>query len=116
PVRDIIADPEFLDVLVPSNEKFYHQVRPGFTGVLYVIEGRCTIGIGEPVFLKKRNLALLAPGAVLDLTSGEDGCRFLWFSGKPIGEPIAWGGPIVMNTQEEVDQAFEEYRNGTFIR
>ena len=116
PVREIIVDPEYLDVSVPANSKFYHQVRPGFTGIMYVFEGRCTVGVGDPVFLKNRNLALLAPGTVLDLTSGEDGCRFLWISGKPIGEPIAWGGPIVMNTKEEVDQAFTEYQNGTFIK
>ncbi|NLV27237.1 MAG: pirin family protein [Methanomicrobiales archaeon] len=116
PVREIIAEPEFLDVYVPPETRFYHQVRPGFTGTLYMIEGRGTIGFGDPVFLKNRSLVLLEQGAVLDISAGLKGCRFLWISGKPIGEPIAWGGPIVMNTQEEVETAFSEYQNGMFIR
>jgi len=50
------------------------------------------------------------------VTSSPEGARFLFFSGKPIREPVAWGGPIVMNMQEELRQAFAEYRDGTFIR
>jgi redox-sensitive bicupin YhaK (pirin superfamily) len=50
------------------------------------------------------------------VTSEKDGVRFLLVSGKPIGEPVAWYGPIVMNTQEELKNAFEEYQNGTFIK
>ncbi|MDD1668104.1 MAG: hypothetical protein LUO96_06525 [Methanomicrobiales archaeon] len=50
------------------------------------------------------------------MTAGEDGMRFLFISGKPIGEPVTWYGPIVMNTQEELRVAFQEYRDGTFIK
>jgi len=55
-------------------------------------------------------------GDHVNITAAEKKLRFLFVSGKPLGEPVAWRGPIVMNTQEELDLAFEEYRNGTFIK
>jgi hypothetical protein len=55
-------------------------------------------------------------GSGISVRALEEGCRFLFFSGIPLREPIAWGGPIVMNTDAEVRQALAEYRNGTFIR
>lgn len=116
PVEGIVANPEYLDIFLPPETRFFHQVKPGFTGFLYMFEGRGTVGYGNPVFLKNRNLALLGDGAILDITSGLESCRFLWISGKPINEPIAWGGPIVMNTKDELETAFTEYRDGTFIK
>jgi redox-sensitive bicupin YhaK (pirin superfamily) len=61
-------------------------------------------------------MLLFSDGQKIRVKSSAAGVRFLFFSGKPIREPIAWGGPIVMNTQEELALAFFEYRNGTFIR
>ncbi len=62
------------------------------------------------------NLILFDDGDELTISTEEKPVRFLLISGKPIGEPVAWYGPIVMNTQEELRIAFEEYENGTFIR
>jgi redox-sensitive bicupin YhaK (pirin superfamily) len=63
-----------------------------------------------------RSMLLFSTGDEVRVQSSGEGIRFLFFSGRPINEPIAWGGPIVMNTREELQQAFFEYRNGTFIR
>jgi redox-sensitive bicupin YhaK (pirin superfamily) len=133
PVNGIVTDPEYLDVTVPAEEKFSHITFPGYTVFAYVIEGKghfddgndpcaleiegsryidstehCTIGPG--------NLVIFGDGDSIEVTAEEKGLRFLLISGKPIGEPVAWYGPIVMNTQEELKTAFGEYRNGTFIK
>ena len=63
-----------------------------------------------------RTLVKFDSGDSITVQSGEKGVRFLLISGRPIEEPVAWHGPIVMNTQEELTQAFKELRNGTFIR
>ena len=63
-----------------------------------------------------RSLVLFDNGDEVTVQAGEAGIRFLLVSGKPIREPVAWRGPIVMNTREELEQAFLEYRNGTFIK
>lgn len=55
-------------------------------------------------------------GSSVEVRAGPEGVRFLYLSGRPLHEPVAWGGPIVMNTQEELRQAFEEYRKGTFLQ
>jgi redox-sensitive bicupin YhaK (pirin superfamily) len=62
------------------------------------------------------HLVIFKDGDTVKISTGDKSLRFLLVSGKPLGEPVAWYGPIVMNTQEELDKAFEEYRNGTFIK
>ena len=114
PVKDIICDPEYLDVQVPAGLAFEHPVKEGHTAFAYVFRGD-GIGSGDRKPVPEDTLALFADGEMIGLTAGTGGLRFLLVSGKPIGEPVAWGGPIVMNTQAELDLAFEDYRNGTFI-
>ncbi len=114
PVKDIIGDPEYLDVRVPGGLDFEHPVKKGHTAFAYVFEGD-GINSGDRKPIPGDTLALFGDGEKVSLTAGAAGVRFLLVSGKPIGEPVAWGGPIVMNTQAELDLAFEEYRNGTFI-
>lgn len=113
PVRDIVIDPEYMDVTIPSNSAFTHQVKTGHTVVAYIIEGEGYFDKGkEPA----ESLILFDEGDEVRITTENNSVRFLLISGKPLGEPIAWYGPIVMNTQEELRIAFEEYQNGTFIR
>jgi redox-sensitive bicupin YhaK (pirin superfamily) len=133
PVRDIITDPEYLDIEVPSGSEFVHPTKPGYTVFAYVIQGKgyfCrkknpfTYEMeGENYFDLQRNpfvangsMVLFDDGEQISVSTEEESVRFLLMSGKPLGEPVAWYGPIVMNTQEELRIAFEEYRNGTFIR
>jgi redox-sensitive bicupin YhaK (pirin superfamily) len=134
PVRDIVIDPEMFDVSVPAGTSFRHPVKEGHTAVAYVLDGegyfderrdafayemagsgwmdlsrRCICG-PETVVLYERE------GREVAVEAGERPVRFLFISGKPLHEPVAWYGPIVMNTQEELRIAFEEYEKGTFIK
>ncbi|HWR24632.1 MAG TPA: pirin family protein [Methanosarcina sp.] len=133
PVKGIVTDPEYLDVTVPPGMKFSHKTLPGYTAFAYVLSGTgnfdersdsCTfetegeryINIAESCTISSENLVLYGDGDSIEVIAGEQGVRFLFVSGKPISEPVAWYGPIVMNTQEELKEAFEEYRKGTFIK
>jgi redox-sensitive bicupin YhaK (pirin superfamily) len=95
---------------------FEHPIKAGHNAFAYIIEGE---GFFEP-FMKqkvgKENLVIFEDGDKVQITTEDNNLRFLLISGKPINEPVAWSGPIVMNTQEEIRIAFEEYRNGTFIK
>jgi hypothetical protein len=134
PVKGIVTDPEVLDVSVPPHASFTHPVKPGHTVFAYVIEGKGYFDpkrnayafevIGANYFDFKRECLIGEEHVVLyeregneiAVTTGEAPLRFLLASGQPIGEPVAWYGPIVMNTQEELELAFEEYQKGTFLK
>jgi quercetin 2,3-dioxygenase len=133
PVRDIVIDPEYLDATVPAHANFTHPIKRGHTAFAYVIEGEGTFDDAQDAFAHEvvgRNyfdldrqctcgngsLILYGDGDHVSIRSKDEPLRFLLVSGRPIGEPVAWYGPIVMNTQEELRVAFEEYRRGTFIK
>jgi redox-sensitive bicupin YhaK (pirin superfamily) len=133
PVRDIITDPEYLDVTVPVETEFIHHTKPGHKVLAYVIEGKAYFcqekkpftyevegvnyfDIHRNSFMTNENLVLFDEGEQIVVSTEDEPVRFLLMSGKPIGERVAWYGPIVMNTQEELRIAFEEYNNGTFIK
>ncbi len=133
PVRDVVTEPEYLDVTVPAGTEFRHPTRRGHTVFAYVIGGQGYFckeqkpfsheveGLNyfdmqwEP-FVGNGMLVLFEDGDEIMVSTESDPVRFLLVSGRPIGEPVAWYGPIVMNTEEELRVAFEEYRNGTFIK
>ncbi|MCP1715870.1 redox-sensitive bicupin YhaK (pirin superfamily) [Methanocalculus alkaliphilus] len=117
PVRDLMADPEYLDVTLEPGAAFSHQVAPGYMAGAYVFagSGRFDPQRGEE-HGNRRMILFGSAGDRVDVAAGDAGVRFLFFSGRPLREPIAWGGPIVMNTDAELRQAFAEYRDGTFIR
>lgn len=115
PVRDIITDPEYLDVMTDSGTTFSHTVRDEHNVFAYVVEGsgrfdetKQNIGV--------ENLILFGKGREVKVQASDAGVRFLLVSGRPLREPVAWYGPIVMNTQEELQAAFQEYEKGTFIK
>ena len=116
PVRDIVADPEYLDVTMDPDAVFSHPVKEGYTAMAYVIGGEGTFDPTEGYPVNNRDLVLFGNGSSMGARSSGRGFRFLFFSGKPIHEPVAWRGPIVMNTTEELRQAFREYEEGTFIK
>lgn len=120
PVRDIVIDPEYLDVAVPAQARFTHATPPGYTALAYVIEGRGDFsGVDDlPVVANSANGTLIHwnDGDSIAVATGSEPVRFLLMSGRPIGEPIAWYGPIVMNTQQELEQAFAELNRGTFVK
>ena len=116
PVKGIIIDPEYLDVTIPSQSYFKHPTKHGHTVFAYVIEGQGYFDEQRDRLIGNGSLCSYADGGHIAVTTAGEHVRFLLISGKPIGEPVAWGGPIVMNTDEELQRAFEEYRNGTFIK
>jgi len=133
PISDIVTNPEYLDVRVPTGSKFLHAVKPGYTVFAYVIEGKGYFDQGRDSYayeiegsnyfdfsrdclIGPESLVMFDDGDQLMITTTNEAVRFLLVSGKPIREPVAWYGPIVMNTQDELRVAFEEYQNGTFIK
>jgi hypothetical protein len=132
PVNDIAIDPEYLDVTVPPKSLFKHSIRKNHTVFAYVIEGSASFDdmlpegykIESPSYFdfeRKKSIGnghivIFNDGDEIDVKTADDQVRFLLISGKPLKEPIAWYGPIVMNTEEELNTAFEEYRNGSFIK
>jgi quercetin 2,3-dioxygenase len=116
PVQDIIIDPQYLDVSIPPGAGFTHPVKRGHTAFAYVFEGNAWFDDQHAKPIASGYLVLFSDGAQVAVRTQDEPVRFLLISGMPIGEPVAWRGPIVMNTQEELKVAFDEYRNGTFIK
>jgi quercetin 2,3-dioxygenase len=119
PVRDIVSDPEYLDVTVPRGTEFVHPTKRGHTVFAYVIGGKAWFGEqGEQKdsLVSNEHLVLFRDGERIAVKTENEAVRFLLVSGQPLGEPVAWRGPIVMNTQQELQTAFEEYAKGTFIK
>jgi redox-sensitive bicupin YhaK (pirin superfamily) len=116
PVTGIIIEPEYLDVTVPAKAEFKHQTKQGHTVFAYVIEGQGYFDETKKHPIGNGTVCLYTDGDHLMVTTAEEPVRFLLISGRPIGEPVAWYGPIVMNSDEELQLAFEEYRKGTFIK
>jgi redox-sensitive bicupin YhaK (pirin superfamily) len=132
PVDGIAADPRYLDIYVPPRKRKTLKVETSRHAFAYVFEGTGTFrDASQPrgVLVEdlqtseqrydetgNRSLVLFDTGDEVTVQAGEDGIRFLLISGKPLKEPVAWYGPIVMNTDDELRQAISELRNGTFIK
>ncbi len=134
PVDGIAADPQYLDIFVPAGKRKVLPVDTYRSAFAYIFEGSGSFrdasrpfGVlvekevdGAEVHLRdmsgNRTLVVFDAGDEVVVQAGEKGIRFLLVTGKPIQEPVAWYGPIVMNTQQELIEAFAELRNGTFIR
>jgi redox-sensitive bicupin YhaK (pirin superfamily) len=114
-VQDIVTEPEYLDIALAANTEFTHPVKQGHTVLAYIIEGQGYF-TEESDLLNNGELVWYGDGGKINVRTTEESVCFLLISGKPIGEPVAWYGPIVMNTDEELQTAFEEYENGTFIK
>lgn len=133
PVTDIVITPLYLDVTMPANASFELPTTKGHKVIAYVIEGKGYFTREKDMFtyegrgngtsvgetkqiIDNESLVLFDDGEAVQVTTADDPVRFLLFSGKPIGEPIAWYGPIVMNNEAELHAAFEELEHGTFVK
>lgn len=134
PVQDVVASPEYLDVELPAGKVFSHPVPSGHTVFAYVMDGEAYFDCMRAPFAHEtlsHHYFDMSPSCVCDdgtlvlyeregnhitVTTDKRSARFLLVSGKPLNEPIAWHGPIVMNTRAELQQAFQEYQEGTFVK
>jgi redox-sensitive bicupin YhaK (pirin superfamily) len=114
PVKGIYANPEFLDVVIPPDTTFEYSTHSENNVFAYVYKGGATFA--ENTKASAFHVVLFGEGDSIKVSTGKEEIRFLLLAGKPIKEPIAWRGPIVMNTEEELVMAFAEYENNAFIR
>lgn len=134
PVGDIVIEPEMLDVSLPAGASFTHALATGHTAFAYILSGdgyfddqrdayaydmvghgwsdteRCCLCGAETVVLYEH------AGSAVQVVATDKLLRFLLVTGRPLGEPVAWYGPIVMNSRQELKIAFEEYHSGTFVK
>jgi len=113
PVENDYVNPVYMDVTLPAGETFGQMVETGSNTFLFVIEGELLVGDGRKP-LGWRTLGILGDGDRIVASAGSRDTRFLLVSGRPLREPIARGGPFVMNTKEEILKAFEDYQSGRF--
>ena len=133
PVTDIVITPQYLDVSLPANASFDLPTVKGHKVIAYVIEGKGYFTKEKDLFsyeiegsdgtmtdtnqiIGNESLILFDDGEAVEVSTADEPVRFLLFSGQPIGEPIAWYGPIVMNHEGELRTAFEELERGTFVK
>jgi redox-sensitive bicupin YhaK (pirin superfamily) len=116
PVVQPLTDPLYLDVRVPAGKEFIEQLPSSHNSFIYAINGPIVSkdGSGQAVQLNRDDLGILSDGDAISIRAGEQDTHFLLISGKPLNEPIARGGPFVMNSQAEIQQAFDDYRHGRF--
>ncbi|HSR34997.1 MAG TPA: pirin family protein [Anaerolineae bacterium] len=119
PVTEIAADPTYLDITVPANSFFTQPIKRGHAAFAYVFEGKGAFGLngsGQGRDIHAPKLVVLDDGDYAEIRTADQPVRFLLVSGKPLYEPIARYGPFVMNTAEEIRQALQDLRDGTFVK
>jgi quercetin 2,3-dioxygenase len=116
PVENIIADPDYFDVMMPENIEFIIPVNPEYTVFAYLYEGTVQFDESSTHPMRAGQGALFGKGPQVWAKTGASKARFILISGQPIGEPIAWRGPVVMNTEAELNVAFKEIREENFIK
>jgi len=133
PVDGVAADPRYLDISVPPGVRKRLAVETSRHAFAYVFAGSGSFrdasepravrtdiigssGDAQPDMIGNRSMVLFDSGDEVVVQAGDEGIRFLLVSGKPIEEPVAWRGPIVMNTQQELERAYSELHRGTFIK
>lgn len=113
PVKGLMVDVHYLDVIMEPNAEFHHNISGQLNAFAYMLQGSADFG-GS--MAGRQQLVVLGEGDEVTIRSGERGARFILVAGRPIREPVAWRGPIVMNTEDELKAAFREVQEGTFVR
>ena len=113
PVESPYVDPTYMDITLPAGQTFEQTVSSTSNAFIFVIEGDLIVGDSQDP-LGHRILGILGEGDRIAVTAAKNQARFLLIAGQPLKEPIARGGPFVMNTREEIQQAFEDFQNGLF--
>ncbi|MBP2295593.1 pirin family protein [Azospirillum rugosum] len=113
PIQAGPTEARYFDVRLPEGATFAESAPAGHTAALIVFEGSITVP-GHSLRLGGPRVVTLGEGDRVEVTAGPAGARFLLLTGRPIGEPVAWGGPFVMNTRDEVVQAYRDFEEGRF--
>jgi redox-sensitive bicupin YhaK (pirin superfamily) len=116
PIEEAVVKPEYLDITLEPGADLEHPTPREHNAFIYAVDGRGKVGPNADYELERGQLALLTKGDSILAAAGALAFRFLLISGRPLGETVAWSGPIVMNTREELATAFREYQAGTFIK
>jgi hypothetical protein len=124
PVKDLVIDVDYLDVQLEKEKTFNYDIKKGYTTFCYVFEGSGIFQHSGKLELSKGQLILIKDDKSTGLEKSKNSLeikaktalKFILVSGNPLNEPIAWGGPIVMNTHAELETAFKEIRQGTFVK
>ena len=113
PIDDPFTRVQYLDVSLPANTQFKHALANGLQAFLYVFEGDAMLA---NTALPQHTFAVLSEGDQVELVAGTNGARFILVAGRPLGEPIVQYGPFVMNSNDEIHQAMEDYRDGRLVQ
>ena len=116
PIKDIVAKPTFLDLTVPPQTEQTIRVKTAHTAFVYVYSGSGYFSANKEKRIRAGTMAKLTDGDQIFFGTENKEMRFIFIAGKPLNESIEWRGPIVMNTKEELYQAFEDYHNGVFVK
>ena len=114
PIHDPHTDVQYLDVALAPENHFTHHLGAGVNAFLYLFEGEANIFTSTD--LATHTLAVLEPAGDLELNAGDRGARFILVSGRPLDEPVVQYGPFVMNTESEIRQAVDDFRNHRLVR
>ena len=118
-VKEIAADPTYLDVSVPANASLTHPIPKGHTAFAYVFAGAGFFGVtddGDGEQVTAPHLVVFADGDQVQIKASDKALHFLLISGQPLNEPVARYGPFVMNTEQEIEEALVDLRRGTFVK
>jgi redox-sensitive bicupin YhaK (pirin superfamily) len=116
PVQDLTVPCEYLDITMKPNTTYEQLLSKEFKVFAYIINGEGFFAQQETNPVKPEQVVLFSQGEEIKVTTTDNPLRFLLISGKPLREPVAWLGPIVMNTQQELRTAFNELDKGTFLK
>jgi quercetin 2,3-dioxygenase len=116
PVMQPLTEPLYLDVQIPAGQLYCEEFPKSHNAFVYIIHGSVSLEHedAKTIWLARDDLGVLTHGDEVQLQAGQEDARFLVIAGKPLGEPVARGGPFVMNTKAEIQQAFEDYKHGRF--
>ncbi|SDY55271.1 hypothetical protein SAMN05660462_00306 [Proteiniborus ethanoligenes] len=116
PMEATETKPSFFDVELKENSEFVYSVDYDFNAFAFLVRGEANFNVEKEEMISYPNGVLFTEGDTIRVKTGKSPARFLLLTGKKLNEPVAWGGPIVMNTKEELDLAFKELKEGIFIK
>lgn len=116
PIAGLEIDPTFFDVELKANEEFVYNLDPSLKTFAFLVEGEANFNVEKEQWVTSPSGVLYEEGDTIKINTRDKAGRFFLVAGKPLKEPIAWGGPIVMNTKEELNLAFKELDEDTFIK